>query len=175
MPGFGDQARWLPISREDRRSAWFTAYNRGKRKSTVDLRVPEGREVFLRLSRRPDVVITNFKPGTMEEWGLGYADAAAPQRADHHAMGSSFGTLGPDARRERARTSAGQAAGGIISTTGGGGTDPSPIGATIADHVSGQNLLAGILAALYARERTGRGQLWRPPCSAARSGPRPAS
>ena len=158
MPGFGDQARWLPISRADRRSAWFTAYNRGKRSATVDLRTPMGREVFLRLVEHADVVITNFKPGTMEEWGLGYADAARRNERIIYAMGSSFGTVGPDARREGADL-AGQAAGGIISTTGGGGTDPSPIGATIADHVSGQNLLAGILAALYARERTGRGQL----------------
>ena len=73
-------------------------------------------------------------------------------------MGSSFGTEGPDAAREGADLSA-QAAGGLISTTGGGGSDPSPIGATVADHISGQNLLAGVLAALFARERTGRGQL----------------
>ena len=73
-------------------------------------------------------------------------------------MGSSFGPEGPDAQREGADLS-GQAGGGIISTTGGAGSDPSPIGATIADHISGQNLLAGVLAALYARERTGRGQL----------------
>ena len=73
-------------------------------------------------------------------------------------MGSSFGAEGPDAAREGADLSA-QAAGGLISTTGGNGNDPSPIGATVADHIAGQNLLAGVLAALYARERTGRGQL----------------
>src|SRR5580700_38111 len=77
LPGFGDQSRWLPISREDRRSAFFTAYNRGKRSVTIDLRVPPGREAFLRLVERADVVITNFKPGTMESWGLGYGDASA--------------------------------------------------------------------------------------------------
>jgi crotonobetainyl-CoA:carnitine CoA-transferase CaiB-like acyl-CoA transferase len=73
-------------------------------------------------------------------------------------MGSSFGPEGPDAEREGADLS-GQAAGGLISTTGGRGAGPSVIGATVADHISGQNLLSGILAALYARERTGRGQL----------------
>jgi crotonobetainyl-CoA:carnitine CoA-transferase CaiB-like acyl-CoA transferase len=148
----------LPISREDRRSAFFTAYNRGKRSVTVDLRVPAGRQVFLRLIERADVVITNFKPGTMESWGLGYPDAAARNERIIYAMGSSFGPEGPDAGREGADLSA-QAAGGLISTTGGRGTDPSSIGATVADHISGQNLLAGILGALYARERTGRGQL----------------
>jgi crotonobetainyl-CoA:carnitine CoA-transferase CaiB-like acyl-CoA transferase len=158
LPGFGDQSRWLPISQEDRRSAFFTAYNRGKRSVTIDLRVPAGREVFLRLVERADVVITNFKPGTMESWGLGYADAAARNERVVYAMGSSFGPEGPDAGREGADLSA-QAAGGLISTTGGRGADPSPVGATVADHISGQNLLAGILGALFERERTGHGQL----------------
>ncbi len=158
LPGFGDQSRWLPISREDRRSAFFTAYNRGKRSVTIDLRVPQGREVFLRLVEHADVVITNFKPGTMDDWGAGYLDAAERNPRIIYAMGSSFGPEGPDATREGADLSA-QAAGGLISTTGGNGNEPSPIGATIADHISGQNLLAGVLAALYARERTGRGQL----------------
>ena len=71
LPGFGDQSRWLPIGRGDRRSAFFTAYNRGKRSMTIDLRVPKGREVFLRLVKDADVVITNFKPGTMEGWDSG--------------------------------------------------------------------------------------------------------
>ncbi len=158
LPGFGDQSRWLPLSREDRRSPWFTACNRGKRSLTLDLRVPQGRDVFLRLVEQADVVITNFKPGTVESWGVGYADAAARNERIIYAMGSSFGPVGPDATREGADLS-GQAAGGIISTTGGAGSDPSPVGATIADHISGQNLLAGVLAALYERERTGRGQL----------------
>ncbi len=158
LPGFGDQSRWLPISREDRRSAFFSAYNRGKRSITIDLRLPRGREAFLRLVEQADVVITNFKPGTMDDWGLGYADVAARNERIIYAMGSSFGAVGPDARREGADLSA-QAAGGLISTTGGAGQDPSPVGATVADHIAGQNLLAGVLAALYARERTGRGQL----------------
>jgi CoA:oxalate CoA-transferase len=158
LPGFGDQSRWLPIMRGDRRSAFFTAYNRGKRSITIDLRVPKGRDVFLHLVEGADVVISNFKPGTMEAWGIGYADAAARNERIIYAMGSSFGTEGPDAGREGADLSA-QAAGGLISTTGGNGVGPSAIGATIADHISGQNLLSGILAALYAREHTGRGQL----------------
>jgi formyl-CoA transferase/CoA:oxalate CoA-transferase len=158
LPGFGDQARWLPLSREDRRSAFFAAYNRGKRSVTIDLRVPQGREMMLRLIEQADVVISNFKPGTMASWGLDYAEAAARNPRIIYATGSSFGTEGPDAEREGADLSA-QAAGGLISTTGGAGVEPSTIGATIADHIAGQNLVAGILAALYARERSGRGQL----------------
>lgn len=157
LPGFGDQSRWLPVAPGDPRSAYFTACNRGKRSITVDMRLPAGREVFLRLAETADVVITNFKPGTMDEWGLGYEDLSAPNPGLIYATGSSFGPVGPDAAREGADLS-GQAAGGIISTIGRQGGDPSPIGATIADHIACQNMVAGILAAVIARDRTGRGQ-----------------
>ena len=158
LPDFGDQSRWLPLSRSDRRSAWFSAFNRGKRSVTLDLRQAGGRDVFLRLAERSDVVITNFKPGTMDSWGLGYEVVAGRNPRIIYATSSSFGSEGPDAAREGADLS-GQAAGGLISTTGGRDNDPTPVGATVADHIAGQNLLAGILAALYAREHTGRGQL----------------
>jgi formyl-CoA transferase/CoA:oxalate CoA-transferase len=157
LPGFGDQSRWLPLSPEDSRSAYFLACNRGKRSVTIDLRQPAGRDVFLRLAEGADVVITNFKPGTMEEWGLGYEAMAARHPGLVYAAGSTFGTEGPDAGREGADLS-GQASGGIISTTGVDGGDPTPIGATIADHIASQNLVGGILAALVARTRTGQGQ-----------------
>ena len=157
LPGFGDQARWLPVQRGDRRSAFFMACNRGKRSVSVDLRVPQGREVFLRMAASADVVITNFKPGTMEGWGLGYDEIAAVNGQCIYAYGSTFGSVGDDAAREGADLSA-QSVGGLISTTGAEGGAPTPVGATIADHIASQNLAAGVLAALFARERTGRGQ-----------------
>jgi crotonobetainyl-CoA:carnitine CoA-transferase CaiB-like acyl-CoA transferase len=157
LPGFGDQARWLPLAPGDSRSAYFIACNRGKRSVTIDLRTPGGREVFLRLAAAADVVITNFTPGTMEGWGLGYEDVAAVHPGVVYATGSCFGPVGPDAGREGADLS-GQAAGGLISTTGVDGGDPTPVGATVADHIASQNLVGGILAALLARARTGRGQ-----------------
>ena len=97
LPGFGDQSRWLPISPTDLRSAYFMGCNRGKRSVTIDVRTPAGREVFLRLADRADVVITNFKPGTMDEWGLGYDVLAARNPALVYATGSAFGPIGPDA------------------------------------------------------------------------------
>src|SRR4051812_10571806 len=157
LPNFGDQSRWLPIKPGDVRSAYFTACNRGKRSITVDLRVPDGRELFLKLAEWADVVITNFKPGTMEDWGLGYDEVAARNPRVVYAAGSTFGTEGPDATREGADLSA-QAAAGLISSTGRPGGEPSPVGATIADHIASLNLASGVLAALLARERTGRGQ-----------------
>jgi crotonobetainyl-CoA:carnitine CoA-transferase CaiB-like acyl-CoA transferase len=157
LPGFGDQARWLPLAPGDSRSAYFTACNRGKRSVTIDLRTTAGREVFLRLVGSVDVMITNFTPGTLEGWGLAYEDVAAVHPGIIYAAGSCFGPVGPDAGRNGADLSA-QAAGGLISTTGVDGGELTPAGVTIADHIASQNLVGGILAALLARARTGKGQ-----------------
>src|SRR4051794_5413132 len=100
LPGVGDQSRWLPVQPGDARSAYFIGCNRGKRSVTVDLRVPDGRDVFLRLAEWADVIITNFAPGTMEGWGLGYDDVAARNPRVVYAAGSTFGTEGSDAARE---------------------------------------------------------------------------
>jgi crotonobetainyl-CoA:carnitine CoA-transferase CaiB-like acyl-CoA transferase len=156
LPGFGDQSRWLPLAPDDPRSAYFLACNRGKRSVTLDLRCQPGQEAFLRLAEQVDVIITNFKPGTMESWGLGYEEVADRNPRIVYATGSTFGPSAFDAR-EGADLS-GQAAGGLISTTGVDGGEPTPVAATIADHIASQNLVAGILAALLTRERTGSGQ-----------------
>jgi crotonobetainyl-CoA:carnitine CoA-transferase CaiB-like acyl-CoA transferase len=157
LPGFGDQSRWIPLASDDPRSAWFSACNRGKRSMTLDLRTGPGRDAFLRLAEQVDVVITNFTPGTMDAWGLGYDALAERNPRLVYAAGSTFGPDGPDAAREGADLSA-QAAGGLISTTAVDGGDLTPVAVTIADHIASQNLVAGILAALLARDRTGRGQ-----------------
>jgi crotonobetainyl-CoA:carnitine CoA-transferase CaiB-like acyl-CoA transferase len=158
LPQIGDAARWLPVTPTDNRTPHFFACNRTKRSVTVDLRTPAGAEVFLRLAEWADVVITNFKPGTLDEWGVGYEAAAARNPRVIYALGSSYGSRGVNTRREGADLG-GQAAGGLISTIGGAGNEPSPVGATIVDHLGSQNIVAGVLAALLVRERTGRGQL----------------
>jgi crotonobetainyl-CoA:carnitine CoA-transferase CaiB-like acyl-CoA transferase len=157
LPGFGDQSRWLPISPSDLRSAFYMGCNRGKRSVTIDVRTPAGRDVFLRLAERADVVISNFKPGTMQGWGLGYDVIAERNPGVVFATGSAFGPVGPDAQREGADLSA-QAAGGLINATGTDDGEPTTIAVTIADHISSLNLVSGVLAALMARHRTGRGQ-----------------
>lgn len=157
LPGFGDQARWIPASATEARPPYFLACNRGKRSVALDLRVPAGRDAFARLAERADVVITNFAPGTMEGWGLGYEQLADRNPGLVWAAGSTFGPLGDDAEREGADLS-GQAAGGLISATGVDGGEPTPLAVTIADHAAAQNLTIGVLAALLARVRSGRGQ-----------------
>jgi crotonobetainyl-CoA:carnitine CoA-transferase CaiB-like acyl-CoA transferase len=157
LPGIGDQSRWIPATFGHAESGYWIGCNRGKQSVTIDLRKPEGRDVFLRLADTADVVVSNFKPGTLDEWGLGYEVLAARNPRVIYATGATFGAIGPNAHREGADL-AGQAAGGLISTTGVDGGPMTPMGATIADHMSSQNLASGILAALFARVTTGRGQ-----------------
>jgi crotonobetainyl-CoA:carnitine CoA-transferase CaiB-like acyl-CoA transferase len=157
LPGIGDQSRWLPPSPTHFVAPYFIACNRGKRSITLDLRKPDGRETFLRLAEEADVFISNFKSGTLDEWGLSYAEVSERNPRIIYAAGTSFGTEGTDAGREGADLSA-QAAGGLISTIGADGDPHSPIAVTICDHIACLNLVGGISAALFARERTGRGQ-----------------
>ena len=157
LPGVGDQSRYITVAPGDQRSAVFTACNRGKRGISLDLRQPRGAEIFKALVRTADVFVSNFMPGTLENWGLAYEDLAAVNPGIICAQGSTFGPVGPDAERKGADL-AGQAAGGLISTTGRDGDPPTPVGAFIADHVGSLNMVAGILAALHARSTTGRGQ-----------------
>ena len=157
LPLMGDMARWIPLSMEDLRAPYYEACNRGKRSITIDLRVNEGADVFKRLVSDADVLLANFKPGTLEEWGLSYEILSAENPGLIYAMGSTFGPEGKGANREGADL-AGQAAGGLISTTGTDNGPVTPVGATIADHIGSMNMTVGILAALFSRQKTGKGQ-----------------
>ena len=158
LPEIGDVGRHVDILESHGNfSSVFIACNRGKRSVALDLRNEGGSEAFRRLVETSDVVLSNFKPGTMEEWGLGYAELAKVNQRIIFAAGSYLGPLGPDRDREGADM-AGQASGGIISTSGYDGGPECPVGTLIADHCGSQNLTVGVLGALMARERTGRGQ-----------------
>ncbi len=158
MPGVGDQSRWIPLSAwDDMRPPYLVGCNRGKRSITLDLHRPQGRDVFLALAERSDVVISNLVPGTLDSWGLGYEDLAAVNPGIVYAAGSAYGFVGPDAAIKGADIG-GQAAGGILTMIGDDDGSIRPVGVTFADHIASQNMLAGVLAALLARHRTGRGQ-----------------
>ncbi len=157
LPRLGDQARWIRFPDEHGKAPFYVACNRGKRSMTLDLRVDTGKEAFLKLVDTADVLISNFKPGTLDEWGLGFETLHERNPRLVYATGSVFGPNGPGADREGADLAA-QAAGGLISTTGSDGMPLTPVGVTIADHTASQNMSNGILAALIARERTGKGQ-----------------
>src|SRR4029079_2821370 len=141
LPQIRDPSRWLPVTPTDPRTPHFFACNRTKRSVTVDLHHAAGVEVFLRLAAWADVVITNFKPGTLDEWGVGYGAASARNPRVIYAMGSSYGSKGVNTRREGADLG-GQAAGGLISTIGGAGNEPSPGGAAIVGPPGSQHNVA---------------------------------
>ncbi len=157
LPGVGDVGRHVAPIPERGQSAVFVANNRGKRSVTLDLRTPGGQAALERLVAQADVLLSNFKPGTLDEWGLGYDHLAAINPRLIWAAGSFLGPHGLDAAREGADM-VGQAYGGIISANGLDDGPLTPVGALVADHCGSQNLCNGILAALFARERTGRGQ-----------------
>ena len=158
LPGVGDVGRHVaPVPERDGQSGVFVANNRGKRSVTLDLRTSGGRRILERLVAGSDVLLSNFKPGTLDEWGLGWDRLQAVNPRLIWAAGSFLGPRGEESAREGADM-VGQAYGGIISATGSDGGELTPVGALIADHCGSQNLSNGILAALFARERTGRGQ-----------------
>jgi len=157
LPEVGDMGRHVGVIDELGVSVFFVACNRGKRSVALDLRTDGGKEAFLKLVETSDVVVSNFQPGTLEGWGLGYDDLSEVNPRIIWAAGSFLGPTGPDALREGADI-AGQAYGGAISGNGSDGEPVSTVASLLADHCGSQNLQTGILAALFARERTGRGQ-----------------
>lgn len=157
LPGVGDQARYIVIGQGDFRSAYYNACNRGKRGLTLNLNHPDGVAILQRLIEDADVLISNFSTGTLDAWGLSYEALSEINPVLIWAAGNTFGPHGDDRERKGADLAA-QCAGGLVTTTGRDGDPPSPVGVTIADHIGSLNMVCGILAALHARESSGRGQ-----------------
>ena len=157
IPGRGDDSREFPPFRGGE-SLYYVNLNRGKRSITLNLKHPEGRHLFLGLVKRCDVLLENFRPGTMERLGLGYQQLKRVNPRLIYASISGFGRTGP----YRSRPSydiIGQAMGGLLSVTGWPESPPTRVGTAIGDILSSLFCCIGILAALRARERIGRGQL----------------
>ncbi|BDG60795.1 CaiB/BaiF CoA transferase family protein [Caldinitratiruptor microaerophilus] len=156
-PGTGDDTRqWGPpfVAGE---STYFLSVNRNKKSLTLNLKHPRGQEVFLRLVRWADVLIENFRPGTMERLGLGYEVLQEHNPRLVYCAVSGFGLTGPY-RDKPGYDVLAQAMGGMMAVTGEEGRPPVKAGMSIADIGAGMYAAFGILAALWARERTGRGQ-----------------
>jgi CoA:oxalate CoA-transferase len=156
-PPYGDVGRTTgPYV--DHESAYFFSVNRGKRSLCLDLRAAEGRDVFLRLVERADVVMENFTPGTMARLGLGYETLRERNPALIYSATSGFGQTGPD-RERPALDIIVQGMGGIMSVTGEPGGPPVRPGISQGDITAGLFTAVGILSALHERERTGDGQM----------------
>jgi crotonobetainyl-CoA:carnitine CoA-transferase CaiB-like acyl-CoA transferase len=134
----------------------FVAYNRGKRSLTVDLRHPRGPEIVRRLARSADVLIANFRPGVAERFGIGYDQLKDGNPRLIYCLITGMGETGPYVHRPSYDT-VGQGLSGLLSLVI-NPNDPRPVGPSWSDNLTGLFAAYGILAALQARERTGRGQ-----------------
>ncbi len=153
--GGDDSRRFEPFF--EGQSAYFASLNRGKESIALDLKNDGDRAVFLQLVRRADVLVENFRPGTMERLGFSYEPLRAINPRLIYAAVSGFGQTGPWGRKPAYDLIA-QALGGMMSVTGRPGDPPTKAGTSIGDLTGGLFLLAGIAAALYDREKTGLGR-----------------
>lgn len=154
-PDRGDPMRYWQ-SGDRAHSPQFAAYNRAKRGITLDLKSEAGREVFLRLAGRADVVVENFRPGVMDRLGIGWEVVRERNPGLIYAAITGFGPRGPYADRPAYDT--------VISAMGGLFSQvmdprrPQPVGPAFSDILAGTYAAMGVLAALHARHSTGRGQ-----------------
>ena len=156
-PPTGDVTRGQLRDVPEADSLYFTMLNCNKRSITVNLKNPEGKQVFTGLLRECDVVMENFGPGVLERLGFGWERVHEINPRIVMASVKGFGSEGPYADY-KAYENVAQAMGGSMSTTGDPDGPPFATGAQIGDSGTGVHLMAGILAALLQRERTGRGQ-----------------
>jgi len=163
-PGAGDDTRsWGPPflagpdGEETEESAYFLSTNRNKRSLTLDIARPEGADLARRLIGRCDVLVENFKTGGLKKYGLSYDDLSGDNRGLVYCSITGFGQTGPFAERPGYDFLI-QGMGGIMSVTGEPGGEPMKVGVAIADLMTGMYASSAILAALYHREKTGRGQ-----------------
>jgi crotonobetainyl-CoA:carnitine CoA-transferase CaiB-like acyl-CoA transferase len=158
QPGRGDDTRaWGPpfIGRE---SAYFLSINRNKESVALDLKEERSRQVIDALLDRADILVENFRPGTLERLGWGPAAVSARHPRIVYCSISGFGQTGPR-RLEAGYDAMMQGEAGLMSITGPADGPPYRLGVAIGDIATGMFAVQGILAALFARERTGRGQL----------------
>jgi crotonobetainyl-CoA:carnitine CoA-transferase CaiB-like acyl-CoA transferase len=157
QPGRGDDTRgWGPpfVNGE---SSYFLSINRNKESLTLDLKSPSAQRIIATLLERADVLVENFRPGTMERLGLSYEGLAVTHPRLVYCSISGFGQTGPRSS-EPGYDAVMQGEAGLMSITGAADGPPYRLGVAIADIVSGMFAAQGIAFALLARERTGRGQ-----------------
>ncbi len=156
-PGRGDDTRqWGPPYDDAGDPTYFLSVNRNKRSVALDLGTESGLRAARALAARADVVIENFKPGTMERFGLGYETLTAENPGLVFCSISGFGS--GTGRDLPGYDLVAQAVGGLMSITGGRDGSPTKVGVALVDVITGLHAAVGILAALRHRDRTGRGQ-----------------
>jgi crotonobetainyl-CoA:carnitine CoA-transferase CaiB-like acyl-CoA transferase len=157
QPGKGDDTRAYGPPFVNGESAYFMSVNRNKRSMTLDIKHPAGQDILWKLMAEADVLFENFRPGTLEKLGFGYEAVRARNPRLIYCSVSGYGQTGPNASIPGYDLIV-QGEGGIADLTGEPDGPPMKVGTSQADIVAGMNAFQGILLALYARERTGRGQ-----------------
>ncbi len=156
-PGVGEGSREMPPHFFEGESAYFIAMNRNKKSMTLDLKSEKGKEIFYELAKRSDVVVDNFRPGVVKNLGVDFDALKKINPRIICCSISGYGETGPFKDRP-AFDLVIQARGGIMSYTGEPGQMPVRMGAPMGDLAGGLFAAQGILAALFQREKTGRGQ-----------------
>ena len=155
-PGKGDDTRgWPPFAGGE--ATYFMAVNRSKKSLTLNLKAPEGQAILRRLIARADVVLENFRPGTMERLGFGYDKLRKTNPRLVYCSISGFGESGPEASRPGYDLIV-QGESGVMDLTGFADGPPVKVGNSIADLVAGLSAAHGITLALLSRARSGKGQ-----------------
>ncbi|MCT4633183.1 MAG: CoA transferase [Firmicutes bacterium] len=156
MPGKGDDSRHFGPYIGDE-SAYFMSINRNKKSMTLNLKEQKGKDILKELVKQVDVIVENYRPGTMEKLGLGYDVLKEINPKIIYAASSGFGHTGPYSKRP-AYDGVVQAMGGIMSITGQKGGKPTRVGPSVGDITAGLFTAIGILAALQTRNTQGVGQ-----------------
>src|SRR5580704_17454653 len=157
-PATGDPMRQWGRSLPKGLSPWWPVIGRNKKSVTLNLRSPEGQAIVRQLIEKADVLIENFRPGTMEKWDLSYESLSAANPGLIMARVSGFGQTGPYATRAGYGL-IGEAMGGLRAITGEPDRPPARAGVSIGDSLAATHAVMGVLMALHVREQTGRGQV----------------
>ena len=156
IPGRGDDSRdYGPFLAGE--SAYFMSINRNKKSVALNLKTPGGREILVRMAGESDVLVENFRPGTMDKLGLGYGALCEANPGLIYATCSGFGSTGPFAQKP-AYDIIVQGMGGIMSVTGHPGGPPTRVGVSVGDITAGLYTVIAVLAALHERQASGLGQ-----------------
>jgi formyl-CoA transferase len=157
-PGVGDPMREWGREKQHGKSLWWPVIARNKKSVTCDLRTPAGQGLARQVIAQSDIVVENFRPGTLERWGLGYEQLAAVNPGLILVRVTGFGQTGPYAKRA-GYGSIGEAMGGLRYVTGEPDRAPSRTGISLGDSLAGTYAALGALVALHARESSGQGQV----------------
>ena len=157
-PGQGDPMRVWGREKVNGKSLWWPVVARNKKAVTLDLRQEAGQEILKQLVAKSDFLLENFRPGTMEKWGLGWEQLSAINPRLIMIRVSGFGQTGPYSR-QAGFGAIGEAMGGLRYVVGDPTTPPSRMGISIGDSLAATFACIGALSALHHRERTGRGQV----------------